>query len=64
MRKSELIFAHWEHVDFEAAEWQIPVENSKTRAPHIVYLSRQSVDLFRELQSLAGRLTLGYTESK
>ncbi len=53
-RKSELIFARWEHIDFEAAEWQIPAENSKTRAPHIVYLSRQSVDIFLELQSLGG----------
>jgi integrase len=54
VRKSELILARWEHVDFDAAEWQIPAENSKTRAPHIVYLSRQSVDIFRELHDLAG----------
>ena len=54
VRKSELIFARWEHVDFDTAEWQIPAENSKTRAPHIVYLSRQSVEIFRELQELAG----------
>jgi integrase len=54
VRKSELIFARWEHVDFEAAEWQIPAENSKTKAPHIVYLSRQSLDIFLELQRLAG----------
>ena len=54
VRKSELIFARWEHVDFEAAEWQIPAENSKTMAPHIVYLSRQSVEIFRELKELAG----------
>jgi integrase len=54
VRKSELILARWEDVDFDAAEWQIPAENSKARAPHIVYLSRQSVDIFRELQNLAG----------
>ena len=54
VRKSELIFARWEHIDFEAAEWQIPADNSKTRAPHMVYLSRQSVEIFRELQDLAG----------
>ena len=62
-RKSELIFARWEHIDFEAAEWQIPAENSKTRAPHIVYLSRQSVDIFLELQSLAVG-PMGHTEQK
>jgi hypothetical protein len=51
-------------VDFEAAEWQIPAENSKTRALHIVYLSRQSAEIFRERRNLAGRFTLGYPESK
>jgi integrase len=54
VRKSELIFTRWEHVDFDAAEWQIPAENSKTRAPHIVYPSRQSLEIFRELQEFAG----------
>ena len=54
VRKSELIFTRWEHVNFETAEWQIPAENSKTGVPHIVYLSRQSVQIFRELYGLAG----------
>ena len=54
VRKSELLLAKWEHVDFEAAEWHIPAEHSKTGKPHIVYLSRQSIDMFRELQALAG----------
>ena len=53
VRKSELLLARWEHVDFENAEWQIPVENSKTGKPHIVYLSRQAVALFKDLQLLA-----------
>ena len=53
VRKSELLLARWEHVDLDAAEWHIPAENSKTGKPHIVYVSRQAVDLFKELQSLA-----------
>jgi integrase len=53
VRKSELLQARWEGVHFDEAEWHIPAENSKTRKPHIVYLSRQAVALFRELQSLA-----------
>ena len=53
VRKSELQLARWEHVDFEQAEWHIPAENSKTDKPHIVFLSTQSVALFRELQNLA-----------
>lgn len=54
VRKSELLLARWEHVDLEQAEWHIPAEHSKTGKPHIVFLSRQSVALFKELQVLAG----------
>ncbi len=54
VRKSELLLARWAHVDFEQAEWHIPAEHSKTGKPHIVFLSRQSLALFTELQALAG----------
>ncbi len=54
VRKSELLLARWEHVDFEQAEWHIPAEHSKTGKAHIVFLSRQSLALFKELQALAG----------
>jgi integrase len=58
VRKSELLLARWEHVDFEAAEWHIPAEHSKTGKPHVVYLSTQAVGLFRELEVLAGESAL------
>ena len=54
VRKSELLLARWTQVDLEQAEWHIPAENSKTGKPHIVFLSRQSVALFKELHALAG----------
>lgn len=53
VRKSELLLARWEDVHFDTAEWHIPAENSKTGKPHIVYLPRQAIELFRELQKLA-----------
>ena len=53
-RKSELLLARWEHVNFEAGEWLIPEENAKTAKPHIVYLSTQVAEMFRELKALAG----------
>jgi integrase len=55
VRKSELLLARWEHVDFDKAEWHIPLEHSKTGKPHIVFLSNQAVALFRELKTLASR---------
>jgi len=54
VRKSELLLARWSHVDFEHGEWHIPAEHSKTGKPHIVFLSRQAMALFKELQALAG----------
>lgn len=54
VRKSELLLARWEHVDLEKAEWQIPAEHSKTGKSHLVFLSRQAVELFKELHRLAG----------
>jgi integrase len=54
VRKSELLLTRWEHVGFEQAEWHIPAEHSKIGKPHIVFLSRQAVALFRELRALAG----------
>ncbi|HIE0842084.1 TPA: tyrosine-type recombinase/integrase [Pseudomonas aeruginosa] len=54
VRKSELLLAKKKDVHLEEAEWHIPQENSKTGKPHIVYLSKQAVMLFRELFVLAG----------
>jgi integrase len=53
VRKSELMLAQWKDVHLDDGEWHIPVENSKTGKPHIVYLSTQAVALFKELKSLA-----------
>lgn len=53
VRKSELMLARWSDVHFEHAEWHIPIANSKTGKPHIVYLSHQAIKLFRELEGLA-----------
>ncbi len=54
VRKSELLKARWEYVSFDTGEWSIPAANSKTGKPHIVYLSSQAADCFRELKTLAG----------
>ena len=53
-RKSELLLARWKDVNLEAGEWIVPEENAKTAKPHIVYMSTQVVEMFRELKALAG----------
>jgi integrase len=57
-RKSELLLARWEYVNFDAGEWLIPEENSKTGKPHIAYLSTQVAGMFQELKALAGESEL------
>lgn len=54
VRPGELRRAEWSEIDLEKAEWRIPAERMKMRAPHIVPLSRQSVAILRELHALTG----------
>lgn len=53
VRKSELIEATWDEVDFESATWTIPKQRMKGRNSHVVYLSRQTVDIFIALHTCA-----------
>jgi integrase len=48
-RKSELLLAQWKNINFEAATWEVPEENSKTSVPHIVYLSGRALELLHSL---------------
>ena len=54
VRKSELLDAVWDEVDFENAVWTIPKERMKRGKPHNVYLSRQSLDIMIALRTCAG----------
>jgi integrase len=53
VRPGELRSAEWAQIDLEAAEWRYTV--TKTDTPHIVPLSRQAVEILRELHPLTGR---------
>ena len=54
VRINELIRAEWTEFNLEAAEWRIPAERMKMRQPHIVPLSRQALEIFRELHEKTG----------
>lgn len=53
VRKSELIQATWDEVNFQSATWTIPKQRMKGRNPHVVHLSRQAVDIFVALHTCA-----------
>lgn len=52
VRPGELRSAQWADVDLEQAEWRYLV--SKTKTDHVVPLSRQAVEILRELHPLTG----------
>lgn len=54
VRPTELRAAEWSEFNLEAHEWRIPAERMKMRQMHIVPLSRQAVQILKELQSFSG----------
>jgi integrase len=55
VRPGELRKAQWPEIDLEKSEWRIPAERMKMREQHIVPLSRQAIEILRELEPLTNR---------
>jgi integrase len=55
VRPGELRTAEWAHIDLDIAEWRIPAERMKMREDLIVPLSRQAIDIVRELHPRTGQ---------
>lgn len=62
LRPGELRAARWEEIDLESATWIVPGERDrergmigmKMRENHVVPLSRQAVEIFRQLEPYSG----------
>ncbi|UYP73496.1 tyrosine-type recombinase/integrase [Pantoea dispersa] len=54
VRTQEMRFATWDEVDLEKGLWEIPADRMKMRRPHIVPLSTQVIELFRQLKPITG----------
>lgn len=54
VRTVELRGARWQEFDFIRNVWSIPAERMKMRAPHLVPLSRQALELLAELKPITG----------
>lgn len=50
VRPGELRHAEWSEFDFEASEWNIPAGKMKMKNAHIVPLSRQVIEILKELK--------------
>ena len=51
VRKTEVTEARWEEIDMVNATWTIPAERMKMKDPHIVPLSKQSLETLEILKS-------------
>lgn len=54
IRKGMLIGATWDEINWEEAVWEVPKARMKSRKPHIVPLSQQSMDILIALKTCAG----------
>lgn len=58
IRKSELLRAKWEHIDFEQRLWLIPETKADSATGHsremVVYMSDQVIEIFKDLNTIAG----------
>ncbi len=54
VRTTELRGAPWSEFDFARKVWSIPAERMKMRAPHVVPLSRQTLETLEELKTISG----------
>ena len=54
VRPGELRQAEWSEIDLEACEWNIPGAKMKMKIAHLVPLSRQAVEILKELKLLTG----------
>lgn len=58
VRKSELLKAKWEHIDFDSRIWLIPETKADSVTGHsremVVYMSDQVIEIFKELKAIAG----------
>ena len=54
LRPGELRHAEWSEINLDNAEWRISAAKMKMRAPHIVPLSRQAIEVLQEIRPLTG----------
>lgn len=58
VRKSELLKAKWEYIDFDKRIWLIPETKADSATGHsremVVYMSDQVIEIFKELKTIAG----------
>ncbi|MGO8976808.1 MAG: tyrosine-type recombinase/integrase [Steroidobacteraceae bacterium] len=55
VRPGELRKMEWAEVNFDKAEWVIPVEKMKMRRPHVVPLAKQALAILKSAHKVTGK---------
>ena len=58
VRPGELRGARWAEIDTEAAQWRIPAERMKMKAPHVVPLSTAALAVLADMKAISGAADL------
>jgi integrase len=58
VRPGELRGARWAEIDTEAAQWRIPAERMKMKAPHVVPLSTAALEVLADMKAISGAAEL------
>ncbi|HHY6382705.1 TPA: tyrosine-type recombinase/integrase [Salmonella enterica] len=58
LRPGELRKGEWKEIDLDNALWEIPAERMKARRPHLVPLSKQTIELLRSVKAISGNYGL------
>lgn len=58
-RTTEARLARWSEIDLESATWTIPADRTKTEHPYRFALSREAVNLLREIEPTAEHVFTG-----
>ena len=61
VRPGELRHAEWSEIDFDKAEWRIAGPKMKMKVTHIVPLSNQALQIFKEIHEHTGHLQYVFT---
>ncbi|NAT88456.1 DUF4102 domain-containing protein [Pasteurella multocida] len=56
VRSTEATSAEWSEINFDENLWIIPAERMKARNKHIVPLSRQAIQILKEMYTITGHL--------
>jgi integrase len=63
VRPGELRSAEWKDIDLDKAIWRIPAAKMKMDEEHIVPLSKQAIDLLKQVHQLTGQYDLVFPGS-